>query len=527
MRRTWLLMLLLLPVLIWAQGAQQTIPGDPATDEDYEDIDEVDYGMSGVVGATNINGETYSQVRLRPELNFGKMGFGLDLDFLINSEGHLRKEDWNDWKDYLNKIFFIRWANRRDPFYFKAGCIPSYTLGHGLIFDHYSNMLRYPEDKNVGGFMGINTPVLGAGFEIFTHNVHKNEVISARLHANPFYYSQIPALGNFKLGVNVGRDRNQFGKYPDQDGDGVPDAYDRFPHNPNQYLDTDGDGIADNVDIDINGTGLIDHPSINDYVAQTYPNITEDADPDDFNWSISPDQAQKYFSWKGISIYSVDYLLPLVETPLFYLDHYGEYATIDTYGNGIIFPGFSSKFLIFDTKLEFRSFSDQFLPGYFNRLYDEQRSNVSIAQVGDNRVYSLATKEEFLRTSRTALGWFGYLRAEVLDLGYVKMAFQDMYGKKMNTGKSLWINVTANPQNVLNLKEAGITYSQAHVPYIDFRHLRTSCASVSGILVYNLSESADLVGRYSEIYIDSNCDGKIKGDTEVISSFALTVEFTF
>jgi len=188
---------------------------------------------------------------------------------------------------------------------------------------------------------------------------------------------------------------------------------------------------------------------------------------------------------------------------------------------------FSSKFFIFDTKLEFRSFSDNFLPGYFNRLYEEQRSNVSIAQVGDKRVYSLVTKEEFLRTSRTALGWFGYLRAEVMDLGYVKMAFQDMYGKKMNTGKSLWINVTANPQNVLNLKEAGITYSQAHVPYIDFRHLRTSCANVSGILVYSLSDSADLVGRYSEIYIDSNSDGKIKGDTEVISSFALTVEFTF
>ncbi|MCB5266122.1 MAG: hypothetical protein LHW41_07800 [Candidatus Cloacimonetes bacterium] len=527
MRKWYLLLLVLLPMLIWAQEVQQNIPGDPTTYEDYEDSEGMDYGMSGVVGTVNVNGMTYSQIRLCPELNLGKFGLGLDIDLLIDSEGKLRKEDWNDWQDYLNKIFFIRWANRRDPFYFKVGGIPSYTLGHGLIFDQYSNILRYPEVKNVGGYLGINTPISGAGFEVFTHNIHKNEVLAARLHANPLYYTHFPVLEDLKVGVNIGMDRNQYGKYPDSDDDGVPDVYDKFPNDHKSWLDTDGDGIPDNMDTDINGTGLIDHPDVNDWVAMHYPNITDGASEADFNMVVVQDSAMVYHSWKNIIVYSVDYILPLMDNKFFSLDHYGEYAMIEKYGKGIIFPGFSSKFLIFDAKLELRNFSDEFLPGYFDRLYEEKRATVSITEAGGRSIYSLSTKEDLLKTARSATGWFGYLRANILNLGNVKVAYQDMYGKNMNTGKSLWASATVHPAIIPSLKEASILYSQVHTEYIDFKNLRCSDATVSGKLVYNISGNTDLVGRYSELYFDANSDGEIRGKNEVIRTFAFGVDFSF
>ena len=225
----------------------------------------------------------------------------------------------------------------------------------------------------------------------------------------------------------------------------------------------------------------------------------------------------------------MDYVLPLIQTDLFYLDHYGEYATIDKYGSGIIFPGFSSKFLIFDTKFEFRNFNDEFLPGYFDRLYEEQRSEVShvINSTTGRREYSLTTKEEFLKNAKSSMGWFGYIRASLWDTIYFKAAYQDMYGKDMTTGKSLWGSLTANPRSVLNLKEAGLYYSQTHVPYIDFKNLRNTSSHVNGKLVYGLSAGANLVGRYSETYTDINGDGKIKGKDEVVSSLAFGVEFQF
>ncbi len=41
----------------------------------------------------------------------------------------------------------------------------------------------------------------------------------------------------------------------DSDGDGVADAQDAFPDDPNEWLDTDGDGIGDNADFWDTGNG--------------------------------------------------------------------------------------------------------------------------------------------------------------------------------------------------------------------------------------------------------------------------------
>lgn len=45
---------------------------------------------------------------------------------------------------------------------------------------------------------------------------------------------------------------------PDTDGDGVPDAQDAFPLNPNETTDTDGDGIGNNADPDDDNDGIPD-----------------------------------------------------------------------------------------------------------------------------------------------------------------------------------------------------------------------------------------------------------------------------
>lgn len=44
----------------------------------------------------------------------------------------------------------------------------------------------------------------------------------------------------------------------DADGDGISDANDAFPNNPNETLDTDGDGLGDNADSDDDGDGVSD-----------------------------------------------------------------------------------------------------------------------------------------------------------------------------------------------------------------------------------------------------------------------------
>ncbi len=531
MKRLLLLLLALLPILVFAQvfTDNQTIPGEISPEDDAEYPEGTELGMGGAVGTVLINNTMYSQVRLLPQINIGKFGFGLDVDLLIDSDGKVRKEDWDEWQDYVNKIYYISWARRNDPFYFKLGCIPDYTLGHGLIVNHYSNMLLYPEEKSVGGYVGVNTPLSGLGFEAYTHNVHKNHILAGRVFANPVQLLDIPLLEKLQVGVNVGIDRDQYRRFDDKDNDGIPDVYDRFPNDSAYWLDTDNDGLPDNRDVDLNNDGFIDHPSINPYVNEQLPNIVADNPTYAFDMTAVSDTVQAFPKRDDITVYSLDYRIPLIETDVFMLDNYGEIAKINGYGTGVIFPGFSSKFLIFDAKFEFRNFGAKFLPGYFDRLYDQQRSFVQYYErPSDGRKeWSLATKEAGLDYVTASVGWFGHLRANLYDLMYLKVAFQDMYGEGNHMGKSLWGSVTVNPTMVPKLKEATLAYSQTNVNYIDLRYPRNFNSIVTGRVVYELSDKTNLVGRYNEVYVDVDGDGKIKGKDEVIESFGFGVEFSF
>lgn len=58
----------------------------------------------------------------------------------------------------------------------------------------------------------------------------------------------------------------------DIDGDGVPDASDRFPRDPGEAYDVDGDGIGDNSDTDIDGDGIANGDDV-------YPNDPRDLPP--------------------------------------------------------------------------------------------------------------------------------------------------------------------------------------------------------------------------------------------------------
>lgn len=63
---------------------------------------------------------------------------------------------------------------------------------------------------------------------------------------------------------------------PDSDGDGVPNASDAFPNDPNEWEDTDNDGTGNNADTDDDNDGLSDTDEIN---AGTNP-LVSDTDGD-------------------------------------------------------------------------------------------------------------------------------------------------------------------------------------------------------------------------------------------------------
>ena len=485
MKKIFMFFLILLPLILMAQ-------------ESGEDVSQgTDFQMGGSVGATTINGETYTRIRLNPELSFWKFGVGLDIDFLITGDGDIREEDWDEWQDYINKILYLRYAHRGDPFYALVGSFPSYTLANGLIINGYTNMLNYPDQKKIGGYMGFNTDLSGFGMEMFAADFRQFDIFATRAHFKPLEVSTVPLLESLVLGVSFAHDRDQYLRFEDTDGDNVPDIFDDFPDNSSFAVDTDGDGFPDGIDIDADGDNIYD-PVDDDIQLATRP---------------------VYDKAESVTIIGTDYLLPIIDADYLKLYHYAEVAKIVDYGHGFIFPGFGAKVAIFDFKLEGRRFDDEFIPGFFDYLYDDQRAFV--------RGEEIYTKTSILSGINASTGWYGSATTNIANIVYFDLAYQDMYGKDVATGKSLWVGLRAETSMIPKIKEATIMYSQTNKEYINFKYFRNENATVSGKISYELGGNSYLVGNYQERYTDINNDGRIIGEDEIAKTFSFTVEFKF
>lgn len=464
------------------------------------------FNMGGGVGTVMLGDNTYTQIRLMPELVFGKFGLGLDVNLMIDSNGNVRKEDWDDFEDYVNKIYYLRYGQRGDSFYGRLGGFKSYTLGHGLVMKDYSNMLRYPNVRQIGVQLGSKLPVAGMTAEIFTANAVKNEILAGRLTIKPLYNTEIPLFKNLIFGGTVAHDRNQVKGLLDSDDDNYPDHFDDYPFDEDWHNE-------------------VDH-EINYYRALYFELFPDNTEEDFQNWFTSSptleDQRNPSFSdlpEDNITVIGIDYELPLVTNKLFCLSHYGEAAKILDHNMGFIFPGFYSKFLIFHMNLEFRIYQDDFMPAFFDQLYDEQRAVVY------TDIDSVITKENLLKDMTKSQGWYGSITANLLNFIYLTVAYEDMYGEDDVNFRSLWGKASFDTKFIPKLTKAEIGYSQTGFDKLN--EFKTPNAVINGSLGYALGGSTQLVGSYQERYVDLNNDGKIKGKDETIKTMSLGVEFRF
>ena len=130
------------------------------------------FGMGLGVGSVTIDGILYNQIALRPEINLGKLGIGLDLVFYMDNEGNMKQDEWdfeNDPSKILDKILYLRWGDESDPFWIKFGSLDNVTLGYGGILSGYSNMMEFPGVRRLGLNTGVN--IAGFGGELFMSNM--------------------------------------------------------------------------------------------------------------------------------------------------------------------------------------------------------------------------------------------------------------------------------------------------------------------------------------------------------------------
>jgi hypothetical protein len=293
------------------------------------------------VGATFIDGETFYLVNIAPEVAFGQLGVGLDLNLRFNTQGKLRMGDYTKFEDYLRIIRYVRWAQKGDPFYVRVGQLDYSLLGHGSIIYNYRNSASY-DMRRTGIELDFNFEKFG--FESVYSDLAGRGLLGLRGYAKPLKFTplaKVPVINNFEVGATYARDLNQY---------------------------------ADYTHVDSSRTGL--------------------------------------------SIYGFDFGLPIISYSFLKSTLYYDFAQIANYGHGSsigINMNFSGMGILdIRGKYEYRINGANYIPAYFNALYEHDRFNFL------NRL----SKSDTLWQVAANRGYFGELLISILNTFYIIAGYQ-------------------------------------------------------------------------------------------------------
>ncbi|HVN49319.1 MAG TPA: hypothetical protein VMU30_10935 [Bacteroidota bacterium] len=300
-------------------------------------------------GATFIDGQTFYLISVMPDLSFGRLGIGLDINLRINSQtGALRPGDYAKFSDYLRILRYVRWAQKGDPFYVRFGQLDYSLLGHGSIIYNYNNSASYDLRKS-GIELDVNSEK--AGFESMYSDVTDKGLLGMRGYVRPLKFTslaKVPVINNFEVGATYARD------------------------------------LSDNA--------------------------TSKRD------SVSPTNIY-YEGTGGLSIYGFDLGLPILQYPVIKSSLYFDYAKIVNYGNGTsvgINLGLNlGSLVVVKSKYEYRFNGDEYIPAYFNALYEYDRFSTA-----------RGSKSDTLNGIKANKGYYGELLISVLNTINIIGAYQ-------------------------------------------------------------------------------------------------------
>lgn len=179
---------------------------DPATELNNKS-DQINSNIS----YTNIDGDSYVGLNLQTDFHIGKLGIGVDIPFLVNTEsGEFRSDAFKNGAAVLRLIRSLSWGTKkRDPIYVKAGMLTDAYLGYGMLLNNYSNSISYERwkfgmemDLCYNNFVGIEG--IYSDFDDFS----SLNLLALRPYVKPFGTTGIPILKTFDIGFNYITDRD-------------------------------------------------------------------------------------------------------------------------------------------------------------------------------------------------------------------------------------------------------------------------------------------------------------------------------
>ena len=467
------------------------------------------YQMGLGIGSVTLNGKRYNQISLRPEFSIGKLGIGLDMYVYLDEKGNIREGDWDEFSDYLKKIYYIRWGNPNDSLYARAGALEDVTMGYGILMDGYANTIQYPQVRNVGIHAGMKFPKFS--WEAFVADINELDnpgLLGLRSTLTPF-----DDIFPIKFGASFVMDGNPYAGLIDNDGDGVPQQLDIYDGDDNQFLTKlrNNPGLVNDLRKLRQGGQEIPDSSV---IKNGLPKIGD-------------------YDKKPAKAIAIDASYPILKMDNFVMDMYGQAASFLSDqkisaendanfepGWGYAFPGFRAEIMKNITaKVEYRYADKHFLFNFWNRNYDFER-----VQIKNTNIY---TKQEMkLYNPNPAKGIYGSIRAELFDWVRIGSYYQHMRTSEKKI-RSFQASISLNPRRIPRISEA-TAYYQRNNDENPFKFCSPSENTILGYRIgLEISEGANLYYVFKKSYRDTNGDGIISPDQEAVVINSIETGITF
>ncbi len=409
-------------------------------------------------GTVTVDNKQWTRVAVGVDVPIWKFGVFFDLELFIDDKGKFSDKGWNfedDWLDALSrKIRYIRFGRENDPLFIKVGGLSNVTLGYGFLMDRFTNMLHYPDDKQLGLQLYLNkvTPIgitlqtVVADFKDFKND---GGVVGARLALTPLKSSSIPLINRLTFGGSYVVDINQYAPARKWDIE-MPRSLRAYRYLRNLNVDS-----ITAVDSSRSFTG-------SDPVADSVVYARE------VNAKSMTDQ---------FGLFGGDVGLPLITTNLLSLDLYGQAGIREDneHGWGFGAPGVSLKVWRLWANVEYRHVEGKFTPGYFGSYYLDERLL---------RKPEISTKEMRLYDDDLN-GVFGRLGFDIAGVLVIDGAYQYMAGTKDKNYKDQRFEGIAAIGDLIVKKIPKISKAEMYIQKTNIGSTPVKYDSISGSTTYD------------------------------------------
>ena len=435
------------------------------------------YIATGSFGAATIDGKIYNQISFRPEITYKKLGVGLDVNIYIDANGEIYSKNWmfkdfdSSFETIMDKIYYLRWANRNDNFYFRVGSLPSITLGYGALVERYSNSLEYPQVKK----LGLN--LIAGNDKVKFEYIHSDFKSTSGLIALETKFNLSSRSNVF---ITLAHDINQLSRL------------DEIPSNRSE-----SDWM--------------------DWCQELAPFLDQALDCSSIYNQIENESSYKGKDpISGISI-GADYVFSdKISVYSEWAQLVGKTSNNQNLGSGIIFPGLSYRFKNGKFTLEGRHIlSNNFMFNYWDRSYDIQRAIDSSNDLNNGSYY---TKESTLHEYKIMNGIYSYFSYDILRIMNFLVGYQHLI-KDDNTYKSFTSSINVNPNLIPKVKKIEFFYQNNNVS----NPFKLSTSSIHG---YDIGvEASDRMTITYQSRTTYRLDGN--GELEPIRIMQLDTQFDF